>query len=264
MELKRIDQLVDLPFILVSGQARSGTTILTRAMAAHRSVLSNGLESTWLRDLMQLLQENLENESRMRQCLVGPEQFSSIFRKAAFQILFPHEIWPDQVPHAVSTFSSLKQDVFPRLRDLLPQVKLLNIVRNGIEVVSSRMRHRAIGQLPFERHCRAWSRAIDVVQWAGDDPFFKLVRHEQLLTDELPKLFAEIQQWAGLTGSDDCYQYVQQNVINTTSGSAGAADKPDVLMNRSERWRDWTGEQRALFQQICGPSMAYFGYPIPW
>ncbi|MCH2183055.1 MAG: sulfotransferase [Mariniblastus sp.] len=264
MELNRIEQLTDLPFILVSGQARSGTTILTRAMAHHPAVLSNGLESTWLRDLLELLHANLDDESRMRQCLVEPERFAAIFREAAFQILFPQEIWPDQVPQAVSTFSSLKQDVFPRLRDLLPRVKLLNIVRNGIEVVSSRMRHRAIGQLPFERHCRAWSRAVDVVQWAEGDPFFKLVRHEQLLAEQSPGLFREIQQWAGLDASDDCHQFVEQNLINTTSGPDDSIQRPAQLAGRAERWRDWTSEQQTVFQQICGPAMDYFGYPIPW
>ena len=264
MELNRTEQLLDLPFILISGQARSGTTILTRALAAHPAVLSNGLESTWLRDVLELLEANLDDESRMRQCLVDPDQFAATFRAAAFQILFPRKIWPAQVPQAVSTFSSLKQDVFPRLRDLLPQVKLLNIVRNGIEVVSSRMRHRAIGQLPFERHCQAWSRAVDVFEWADGKPFFKGVRHEQLLVGRATGLFQEIQQWAGLEDSDECHQFVEQNLINTTSGPQESIRRPAELTARAERWRDWTADQRIQFEQICGPAMNYFEYPIPW
>ena len=88
MELTRNDQLIDLPFVLVSGQARSGTTVLTQAMAAHPCLLSNGKESTWVRDVMDLLEANVDNESRMRQCLVSREEFIASFREATFKVLF--------------------------------------------------------------------------------------------------------------------------------------------------------------------------------
>ncbi len=264
MNLTRTDQLFDLPFILVSGQARSGTTILTRAMAAHPSVLSNGLESTWLRDVLDLLNANLENDSRMRQCLLTAEQFTVAFRGAAYEVLFPQKIWPAEIPQACSTFSSLKAEVFDRLRDLLPNVKLLNIVRNGVEVVSSRMLHRSIGELSFEEHCVAWSRAVDVVQWGEGRDFFKLVRHEQLLGGTAAELFREIQQWAGLSLADDCSQFVEQNLINTTVRPDEHTNQPRELTNRIERWRDWTAEQRSVFETICGPAMSVLGYQMPW
>ena len=264
MELTRIEQLIDLPFVLVSGQARSGTTVLTQAMAAHPDVFSNGMENTWMRDVLDLLAANVDNQSRMRQCLVSPEQFVASFREATFKILFPDKVWPAKLPQAVSTFSSLKHEVFEQLTQLLPRVKLLNIVRNGVEVVSSRMIHRHIGAWSFEDHCEAWARSVDVVEWAEGQPYFMLVRHEQLLGDGTGELFRAIQAWIGLDYSDRCHEFVLQNLINTTGQSDEPITQPGHLKNRIDRCRNWTAEQKGIFEEVCSDGMAYFGYRIPW
>ena len=256
-------QLADLPFILVSGQARSGTTVLTRAIAAHPDVLSNGLESTWLRDVLDLLRCNLDQPSRMRQCVSTPEEFIHVFRAASFELLFPDKVFPVGQPQAVSAFSSLKHDVLDQVQRLLPNVKLLNIVRNGVEVVSSRMIHRAIGKLSFEEHCEAWARSVDVVKWAERQSFFKLIRHEQLLGSDASKLFAEIQSWVGLRHSEAVHSYVSGNLINTTEQEGESVSTPDQLSRRAERWQHWTASQKAMFEDICGDAMAFFGYALP-
>ena len=51
--------------LLVNGQARSGTTVLTRAIGSHPSVLSNMRESNYLDDVTRLLKNNLAKQNRL-------------------------------------------------------------------------------------------------------------------------------------------------------------------------------------------------------
>jgi hypothetical protein len=266
------DRLYDLPLILVSGQARSGTTILTRAIGAHPQVLSNNRENVWLRDLMAVIVQTLEDPSRVRQLSVSSEVFLHSFRETAFRMLFPNDL-VEGANHvrALSTFSSLRDDMFETLPQFLPNFQLLNIVRNGVEVVSSRLKHAHISKAgDFRTHCVAWAHAIDIVRWFGQRPELKkrffLVRHEQLLEpNSCRDVFARIQHRFGLDRSDACEKFVFENFVSQNSSSK--SDSPqtvDALRTRGEAWKAWSGNQRCEFEAICGDAMSELGYEIPW
>lgn len=266
----------ELPLVLVSGQARSGTTILTKAIAAHPQVLSNGKENNWLRDLAGFAQETFGNESRVKQLAVSQSQFLDNFRGAAYQSLFPElaeysaeNTNPLENIKALSTFSSLREDTFDMVPQLLPNVFLVNIVRNGIEVVSSRMSHQHIGKgRDFRTHCIAWAHGLHVVKWAESndaiaDRFF-LVRHHDLLVAETCRdVFGKLQQRLGLDDSDACHDFVQQNFVSRNKGSA-SPQSAEGNRERQLAWQQWDQQQRDQFEEVCGAAMEHLGYPIPW
>jgi predicted ATPase len=258
----------DLPLILVSGQARSGTTVLTKAIAAHPQVYSNGKENNWLRDLALFLKGTLDDPSRVRQMSVSPEVFQARFRETAYELLFPDTSQVGAEVRAVSTFSSLREDMFDAIAMLFPNWFLVNIIRNGIEVVASRMQHASIGPgRDFSTHCVAWSHAADVVRWADEledkDRFF-LVRHEQLLNpDSCREVFKALQLFLKLDDSPACERFVEMNFVSRNKGNASPQTEQGVL-KRKDLWKEWTDEQRRIFNEICCDSMEYFGYPIPW
>ena len=76
---------IDTPLLLVSGQARSGTTVLTKAIGAHAGVYSNLKESNYLVDLVWSVQRACKMETRRSQLAVSVEQFKSTFRSAIWQ-----------------------------------------------------------------------------------------------------------------------------------------------------------------------------------
>ena len=150
------DRMEDLPLILVSGQARSGTTILTRAIGAHPQVLSNNRENVWLRDVVEVVGKTLDDPSRVRQMSVEPEIFLRGFRETAYRMLFPETLCGDASGEvkALSTFTSLREEMFDALPIFLPNFRLVNIVRSGLEVVASRLKHAHISQAgDFRTHC---------------------------------------------------------------------------------------------------------------
>ena len=266
------DRLDDLPLILVSGQARSGTTILTRAIGAHPQVLSNNRENVWLRDLMAVVVQTLEDPSRVRQLSVESEEFLRAFRETAFRMLFPESVVGEASDvRALSTFSSLRDDMFEALPQFLPNFMLLNIVRNGVEVVSSRLKHVHISKAgDFRTHCVAWAHSIDIVRWFGQRPELKekffLVRHEQLLEpDSCREVFARIQHRFGLDRSDACAIFVLENFVSQNDATSSSSPQTtDGARLRRESWQTWSESQRDEFEEVCGEAMSEFAYRIPW
>ncbi len=266
------DRMDDLPLILVSGQARSGTTILTRAIGTHPQVLSNNRENVWLRDLMAVVVQTIEDPSRVRQLSVSSEEFLQAFRETAFRMLFPKELVEgvgDVL--ALSTFTSLRDDMFEALPQFLPNFQLLNIVRNGVEVVSSRLKHAHISKAgDFRTHCVAWAHSIDIVRWFGQRPALKekffLVRHEQLLDpDSCRDVFARIQHRFGLDRSDACENFVFENFVSQNEATnANSPQTVDGAQSRRESWQAWSEVQRCEFVEVCGAAMSELGYEIPW
>jgi len=267
------DRLDELPLILVSGQARSGTTILTRAIGAHPQVLSNNRENVWLRDIIEVVGDTLANKSRTRQMSVDPEAFLHGFRETAYRMLFPDSMYEQATGEvkALSTFTSLREEMFDSLPVFLPYFRLVNIVRNGLEVVASRLKHAHISKAgDFETHCVAWAHSVDIVHWFQEHPNLKdrffLVRHQQLLDPESCRdVFARIQHRFGLDRSDACEQFVAENFVsrNESDGDQSPQTK-EGAESRQQAWQSWTTEQRKQFEVTCADSMQRLGFEIPW
>jgi len=245
--------LGDPPLILVSGQARSGTTILTRAIGAHPQILSNNRESVWLRDLMEVVVQTINDPTRVRELSVTADEFLQEFRGSAMRLLFPSALLGvSESIQARSTFTSLREETFEALHVFFPNFRLVNIVRNGIEVVASRIKHAHIGDAgDFETHCTAWSHSTDVINWFGrhqelKERFF-LVRHERLLDQEqCREVFGRIQHRFGLRRTDVCAQFVLENFVsrNQQQRSPLTAEGADA---RERLWQDnlWPSDEAA-------------------
>ena len=273
----------NLPLVLVTGQARSGTTVLTHAFAAHPQIRSNLKESSIIGDIAAVLRVNLEKPGRRSDLTVSPAKLALNLRRFLLHSLFPKSEESDgdgsndnsnqnsQSPIAISTFSSLRVEDLDYVTQLFPRLVIANIYRNGVEVVASRMTHSHIGpQFGFEQHCVAWSHARDSIQWGADKPCFVPFPHHDLLNrDSTESLFREALDQIGITEVHPCVSFVHSNVINTNNSpdlqsTTGPASSNANLANRVERWRDWTAQQRDTFELKCGPTMDYLEFQVPW
>lgn len=266
MEIE-LQTFIDLPMVLVSGQARSGTTVLTKAIGNHSQVFSNLKESNFVVDVVWSIMRACKMEARRSQLVVSEADFQSTFKTALWDVLFPRTLWePSHQPSVVSTFSAMRSEVAEFLVEFLPDVRIVNIVRNGVEVVASRVAHKHIGKRSFQEHCVAWAAAMDMISWGQQYPEnFFLVRHESLLqVDSTEHVFESLFRWLQLSSDPACAGFVAKGIINTTRSDDDTDQSAQDLSTRGDRWRSWTADQRSTFEDVCGTAMNQLGYSIPW
>lgn len=234
-------------------------------------MLSNNRENVWLRDIMAVVLETLNDPVRVRELSVEADEFVAKFRDTAWRLLFPADLCEAaNNVRAVSTFTSLREDMFDALPMFLPNFRLVNIVRDGVEVVASRLKHAHIaGAGDFHTHCVAWAHCTDIIHWFQGQPSLKerffLVRHEQLLDDELCReVFGRIQHRFGLDRCDDCERFVKENFVSRNEDSGHSPRTLEGAESRKADWQTWSVEQRRTFEEVCGVAMNELGYPIPW
>ena len=257
--------LEDVPLLLATGQGRSGTTVLTKALAEHPAIYSNRVESNVMKDVLVAGHASSSMASRARQMVLPRDQHDLVFRRMLLELLFPTDRWTgDAKPLALSTFSAMSPDAAEFATAVFPGIHFANIVRHGVEVVASRMVHRSLGKHSFEEHCRAWAAAQEMAEWGAERANFSLIRHEDLLTAETcVPLFNRLFESANLPASNASSEYVLNHRFNQTAYEQETNHDSENLNRRSQRWQLWSEPQRHEFVRLCGPAMEYFGYEIP-
>lgn len=249
---------------------RSGTTILRTSLGLHPDIYYNNRENNVVQDLISVAQLNCTSDSRRFAMVVTQPEYDVVFRTAISDL-----IWPDhELRQRTTRMAAINPngDQLDYLRQVFPAAKILCLVRNGIEVISSRMRYPSFAKADFATHCEVWNRSQSVFEWGqANADAFQLIRHDwfydpQLLSDSLNKLFDGL----GISASELPATNILDRLQHPTDsqqvdfGAMTAQEKSAYFQSKSDRWKDWTDEQRDTFKTKCGTFMQQLGYVIPW
>lgn len=256
----------EIPLILVSGFGRSGTTILRKCIAAHHQIDCADRESNLIYDLMKVGRETREDKDRVKNLVVTQKEYWMLFRHMILHLNWPlNQIKRDSPPRAIATYSAMSPVSAIGLAKTFPKHRILWIVRNGIEVVSSRMNFDAFKRADFREICRAWQISMQMLDYGKKWGNFSVFRHEwlqdeNLTNDHFRSLFHELE----LSFDEACAKVAQSTQVHPTKILGETKpDRRDLTM-RANRWKYWTDEQRRIFVEECSKAMQELGYGIPW
>ena len=258
-------------YLFQAAIGRSGSTILRRSIGLHPDVYYNGKENNLIQDIAEVAHRNCTQHSRVVAMEVDQPTYN-----AAFGNLICSLVWPDQElckrPVHFAAINPTESNL-DYLGEMFPEFKLVCLVRNGIEVVCSRLKFDSFSHLDFRSHCQTWMRIEQMLEWGEKNPDrFFLFRHEwtyepKLIESKIDEMF----RWAGMRSS----QAVIDNILNvndcmpTTQApkefvQMTERERRDYFRAKGERWRSWKAEERNDFVEICGGLMKRLGYPIPF
>jgi len=253
-----------VPLVLVSGVGRSGTTALRHCLSAHPDLHSTGSENNIIFDVLETARHNCTYPSRRGTMKVVQAAYDRQFRLLLLNLLWPEPCRGSRPTKLLAT-SDLTPDRADYLCRVFPDAQIAYIVRNGISVVSSRMAHPNFKDDPFEEHCRRWAGARDMIEWGASRREFVLVRQEDVLDAvNAEEVCRRTMEQLDLPFCPACVETMTGNRYHPTTFKDETEDAAKDLKTRADRWTMWTDEQRALFTKICGQSMLYLNYKIPW
>lgn len=274
-----------VPLTVLSGVGRSGTTIVREALSRHPDLDSTNLENNILNELLNVASRNCTLPDRVHAMRVPRRTYDAHFRALVLRLLWPRP--RHAAPSRLLAFTNLTTTSATYLVRLFHNVRIVYIVRNGIEVVSSRMRFEPFRHREVASHSETWRLAYDMASWGAGRHDFLLVRHEWLKeTDGPERMMSEILPFLGLRAHAPCIETFREQLVHPTaddrgsraasmiepksegdghSRTRGAPCSPgESLRGRSERWRDWSDDERAVFMLHCEEAMRALGYEIPW
>lgn len=258
-------------YLFQAAVGRSGSTILRRSIGLHRDVYYNGAENNLIQDIAGVGHLNCTRKSRVDSMRVDQDKYDDSFRRLICDLTWPDTELRSRSVHFAAINPSSDQLDF--LCQIFPNAKFVCLVRNGLEVVCSRMKHQSFAGNEFESQCRTWNRCAEMIDWgeANPDRFF-LFRHEWtydsgLVESKLDELF----DWTGVS-SDPAVVANIRNVIDcmpTTQtpkefSQMDDAEKQIYFREKANRCRDWSDDQRREFKKLCQPLMDRLGYAVPF
>lgn len=256
---------VKTPPLVLSGVGRSGTTALRMSLGRHSNIVYNGAENNIVMDILQTALHNCSYPSRKASMQMSPSRYNKAFRNLILGMLYPRPVLRITKTGRWMVSTDITPPLAEYLKELFPEMRLIYLVRNGIEVVSSRMVFDGFRERPFSWQCEIWARAEPMIRWGLEQDYFYLIRHESLLDREsVSQVFGDLWRWLGLKDDSRCLETLTGSIYHPTSFANEDSSKACDLRNRTSRWEFWDDEQRDIFVKHCSSAMAFLNYKIPW
>jgi len=270
--------------IFVVGLGRSGTSILLQSLGKHKQVLCAQREVPifpYIGQVAYQITSGPQVEHFQYCCRISVDSFLVQLRRLLFEICWgPNwgalkllRIWASE-PALMYSRRYWVARTFPDsaaaegLRNIFPSSKFVHIYRNGIDVVSSRMKYDAFKNDSFENHCKLWAESVEKYRYLRSSNYSIAISQEQLLT-ERKETFDAIIQFLELDQDENPAKFAESTVLiphdmPREKENLKIKDVFSHFKNRPASHQEWSKEKRTVFRNICGKAMDELGYTIPF
>lgn len=253
--------------IFIIGAPRSGTSVLSWALAAHSQV-GTGPEADffyfinregWLREAYGRAHSRQDGWLAMKN--VTLKEFMACMGVGLESIMrgrYGLPRWVDSTPSNVLSAEDLML--------MFPGSRFLNIVRDGRAAVASMQASGFDVRIArdFKFACETWARYVYLGhRFSEDHPDRCLeLRQEALICDPEGTMEA-VQQFLELAPSPAVAEFLRNNRINSSFGKANVRGTTIATATPSPcPWTSWKAKQRKIFLKQCTEMMTAMGYSL--
>ena len=246
--------------VFVLGAPRSGTSAVAQALRSatcyqghnegHVLDLLNPLLRS-LRRFYEIKSDEITVPERNTMIKKLPEEYfsdgiSALFAQAV-RGLFPDRHWIDKTPTADMIWA------VPHLLRIWPNAKFIFLKRRALENLISRL--RKFGSAYFESHCLGWTGCMEAWNAVRGDLSGRALEVDQHFLARSPQRVARAVGELLALAADDI-----ERLGRVLAKSQPELTSVDVLAVCDAATMDWDAEKWAVFERVCGPTMASYGY----
>lgn len=257
--------------ILISGIGRSGTSALIEALCLHKNVLKPRVvgEAPFIKEFLWFLLQ-YENISMERDYNIASYHLGESERRNAFSRLMMN-VQCGEVPQNEAAGidywvakTILDERAFDKGKEVFGRLKVVNIIRNGAEVVNSAMRFRGFSHFGFEELCDRWVESVKVTEYLSQRSDAITIAHHDLVADP-QAVFSMIFDKFGMAQDLAPGEFIASTIFNSSfDDDARGKDTKDVFSNRPSFWSSWAEDQQSAFVDICGSTMDKLEFVKPY
>ena len=258
--------------VFVSGIGRSGTSAVISALSEHANVVSPNRigEAPLIQEFLNFLRD-FENESPYSDYHLENYQLEKADRiklyssmVSSLQYGFDVSQAPAEQQYWIAKVS-LSEENYLKALEVFGDVKVIHVMRNGIEVVNSARHFEGFSDLSFEQLCNRWTRNLDSCQYLTGMENCSVIRHDELITDP-HKVFANVFSELNMPLDDAPAHFIKTTLFNSSFNKTEQNDGvAKVFNNRLSCWdEEWTDSERDTFITLCGQHMEELGFQRPY
>jgi len=258
--------------IFVTGIGRSGTSALLKCLVYHKNVIEPEVlgEAPFIGHFVNFIhtyENGPDREYRLKNYKLETEARADAFGEMLYKL---HIKPKDKAAAAANTAKYWPAKAFPNrknfkaFQNIFPGMKMLYIMRNGIEVVNSTRNFHGFSNLSFEDCCRRWAGSIQANQFMENRADVAFIMHHHMVTDPVAVLgdaFSKL----GMAKDSKPGEYIKSNIFNSSFDSKESnIDAERHFQGRLQAaWDAWTSEEQKLFIKLCDSYMQTYSFALP-
>lgn len=252
----------------VCGCPRSATSAFSHALAEHKE-LSTSAESNFLyyflRDskspLYDSFQRTKENVSDgwFNKHKIEEKTYLKYIGGGIIDMFIdnsPTNIYLEQSPENIL--------VVDKLIDMFPNTKIINMVRDGREVVCSMLKSgfKTPWSNDFQKACEAWNHyAKKGYEFSQKSPEYVLNVYQKELVNNTENSVRDVYKFLELEYEHSTTLYLSTKRVNSSYGNENGQDfktAKDPALLKVPQWEKWTKKEMNIFYKIAGDTMKLY------
>jgi|GEM_PF-747211 len=257
--------------IFVSGIGRSGTSAVIKSLSEHKDIVKpdrigeGPFVSHFIKFLVEFENRSSERDYNIRNYQLDEEQRATEFSRLLSMLQYGKDIFVSEQneKHWIAKVS-LSSESFQKALEIFKDIKIVYVMRNGIEVVNSAKSFKGFSHLTFDELCSRWVDNIKQCRYVHTSPNCAVVRHHELVHDP-EEVYRGVFDTLRMSQDTAPAEFISTNLFNSSfDKSEQLASTASVFQERLNCWSDWTEIEQEKFIEVCDEMMQEFEFPRPY
>jgi len=254
--------------VFVCGCPRSATSAFSWALAEHKE-LTTSAESNFLFYLLRDMNDNVYNSyDTAKEVSDGWFNKHNISKDKYLQYLGSGLI--DMFNETCNTETFIEQSpenilIVDKLLKLFPEAKIINMIRDGREVVSSMLKSgfRSPWSNDFKLACETWNHYVKKgFDFSQQYPNNVLNVYQKDLVHDTENAVKKVFDFLELDYEKNTVNYLKTKRVNSSYGNDennNFKTAKDTALLKKPQWEKWSKREKKLFYDIAGDTMSMVG-----
>ena len=257
--------------IFISGIGRSGTSAVISAMSEHSEVVKPDRvgEAPFINHFVRFLKEfedlSPHRDYHLKNYQLSPDNRAEVFSNLMATLQYGFDVDKSDLDKRYWIAKvSFDQESYEKAAHILGELRIIYVIRNGIEVVNSARNFKGFADLSFEQLCSRWVNNITQCDYVNESNNCAVIKHHEMVENP-GSVFESVFKKLSISQDKGPAEFIAKTLFNSSfDKSEKLSSTATVFSNRLECWNEWTEEEKRMFISKCDDTMDKYNFTKPY